>query len=280
MGAGVNVLIAGGSSGSWAIRGQQLGMALGARVAQAPTEHDLQWADRVVLLKGSAFVWAERVRGLAKPIVWDALDFWKQPGENGWTQRQAESVLQDRLAFVQPRLAIGATEAMARLCGAYLPHHARPGLTARPVRDAVQMVAYEGSVRYLGQWRDRLVRSCHDRGWHFRMNPESLAEADLVVTFRDAEWDGWPCRRWKSGVKLINAMTAQRPVIGHGGAAFEELQPEGSIVESPDDLETAFDHWADPERRRAAADRLASRSGQWTLAIIAAQYRTLLESLE
>ena len=46
---------------------------------------------------------------------------------------------------------IGSTQAMAdEIEGVYIPHHYRPGLHARPVRDRIEVIAYEGTRKYLG----------------------------------------------------------------------------------------------------------------------------------
>lgn len=278
----MNVLIigGGGTSGAWAMRGEQLGAAMGARVTAAPIDADLAWAHVVIVVKRipkrlQPFLASLRASG--KPFVWDILDIWRQPDDNALNEYHALGLLRRSIADVSPTLVIGATERMAADAGGVcLPHHQRLDLQPKPVRELVTLVAYEGSERYLGRWQGWIEAECQARGWRFVINPPDLAAADLVVAFRDAEWDGWMSRHWKSGVKLSNAMGALRPVIGQWSAAWEEMQPAGSIVETPADLRDAFDHWSPRARRRSAAGDMAHTAPAYLVDTLAARYRAIL----
>ena len=50
----MNVLMVGAGGGSWQMRGEQLGAAIGARVRLSPTTDDFTWADVVVLVLGES----------------------------------------------------------------------------------------------------------------------------------------------------------------------------------------------------------------------------------
>lgn len=274
----MNILMLGTGKGSFAVRGVQLGAELGARVKITPTQDDFAWADVVVLIKHAGPKWAARVRAAKKPIVWDALDYWRQPEENGFTETQARDMLAASMAQVRPRLVIGATQAMANVCGGvYLPHHARPTLAPAPVRDRVYTVAYEGTKKYLGRWAKAVTLECIKRGWDFVVNPRDIRTADILIAFRDGVWDGWMCRAWKSGVKLANALTAGRPIILQSSAAETEIKPFGSVVNHPENIGLALDYWAIRGARAQVVREAEERAKDFTLAKVAADYRAILE---
>lgn len=261
------------------MRAVQLGAAISARVLTQPAESDWRWADVAILVKKHAATFAPEAHRYGVPIVWDALDFWKQPADNSSTQERAMALLQAQLTVIKPQLVIGATRAQAEACGgAYLPHHSWAGLVPTPARERVQTVAYEGGAVYLGQWGEWIGAECRARGWHFVVNPPDLSQADIIVAFRDGQWDGWICRQWKSGVKLVNAIAAGRPVIGQHSAARREIQPDGTVVESRGQLAPAFDAWVDQAARQKVVERALTLTPAYTLEAVAKQYQAILES--
>lgn len=277
----MNVLMVGaGSAGSFQMRGLQLGIAMGARVTTEPTAADWAWADRIVLIKRAAFRWAEEAQRRGCPVVWDALDFWAQPAENGLTESAARLRLSQAIALIRPTLTIGATQAMADAAdGMYLPHHGHLSLVPRPERAMVRLVAYNGNPAYLGAWAAVVDAACAARGWTFVINPPDLAAADLIIALRGGPWDGWICRAWKSGVKLVNAMLAGRPVITQPSAAARELGPAGSVIETPAELSAAFDLWRDPVRRASVAQSAATHAKSLSVSALATRYTALLADL-
>jgi len=272
-----NILVVGGGNGSWQIRGVQLGAALGARVTTSPTEHDWRWADVCILVKRALGPFAAVAHSHGVPIVWDALDFWRQPEDNAATVDEAVSLARTFADQLRPDVIVGATQAMADdLSGVYLPHHSRPRLSALPVRAHIEVVAYEGTAKYLGSWRVALETVCARLGMAFVVNPPDLRVADLVVAFRGERWDGPICRRWKSGVKVVNAMAAGRPILTHPSTAFAELQAPGLVLTDPADLEEAIHHFESQASRTAAAEECRRRAGQYELSAVARRYRGLL----
>lgn len=274
----MNLLIVGAGKGSWIMRGQQLGAALGARVTSDPTEADFRWADLVILVKRAGLQWAAAVHRAHKPLVWDALDCWSQPAQNRYTESQALAFFRQQIAVIRPTLTIGATGAMARACdGVYLPHHSWNGLVPTPARDSVRAVAYEGNPVYLGAWLPALQQACRRRGWTFTVNPPSLADADLIVAFRDGPWDGWMCREWKSGVKIVNAIAAGRPLISQDSSANQELVPAGCNLHTPAELDGVLEACTSHEARTVTVEHCRRLAPSYTLDAVAAQYRTILE---
>lgn len=271
----MNVLIIGSGHGSFEVRGKQLGAAIGARVKSSPSPEDLTWADVVVLIKHAGPKWAGTVRRAGKPVVWDALDFWRQPQDNAYNERDARLMLKGALTLVRPTLFIGATQAMAEAGeGAYLPHHAWPSVYPRPIRERVLTVSYDGTKKYLGKWATLIQKECARRGWLFEINAPDHCSGDILVAFRDGQWDGWMCQQWKSGVKLVNAIAAGRPIITQPSAAFDEIQPIGATVSNERSLGAALDAWAPVARRRVGRSiREYDRSE------VAEKYRVILESV-
>lgn len=229
----VNLLIVGGDTkGAWQMRAVQLGRAMGACVTSEPTAHDWAWADFVVLVKRAAIKWKHEVSQLRVRVAWDVLDFWEQPDDN----QQAIHTMVQRVHDIQHeagiRALVGATRDMANdLGGIYVTHHCRIGLTPTEPRKHAEVVGYDGTKKYLGRWGKALERSCAELGLRFVVNPPDLSTVDVLVSFRDGQWDGPLCRRWKSGVKYVNAIVAGRPVITQPCSARFELLPIGPVID-------------------------------------------------
>ncbi len=277
----MNILMVGAGKGSWTIRGLQLGAAIGARVTTDPTPHEWHWADRVVLVKNHGARFAPQAHAAGVPIIWDALDFWRQPAENQADESRARALLQAQITAIKPALVIGATQAMADACGGvYLPHHSRADLEPTNARKDVQVVAYEGNPLYLGAWKARLEHACQRRGWSFVINPPDLAKADMLIALREGPWDGWICREWKSGVKVVNAIAAGRPLITQQTAAVRELRSPGSVVESERDLQIAFDVLSSWEWRTRTMEECEALAPSLQLQSVAARYLAILQTVE
>ena len=282
----MNVLVVGSGKGSWEMRGQQLGGAIGARVSSSPSAEDWKWASVAVLIKRAGFKYAALARQFNVPIVWDAVDFWSQPWDNGRPEEQARQILKASLDAIRPALTIGATEAMAEAAGGvYLPHHSWRGLKPVKPQEHVKVVTYQGNPVYLGQWRPALVKACARRGWSFATAPdgtgdEPLYRSDILVAFRDGLWDGWMCREWKSGVKLVNAIAAGRPMVTQPGAAWREIDPPGWAVDSEENLEAALDHLTTLHARTLVYEACMDLAPRYTLPAVAESFRGILSRVE
>lgn len=273
----MNILIVGSGKGSWQMRAVQLGAALGARVTSQPIAEDWHWADLAVLVKKAGALFAAAAHQAGVPVVWDALDFWKQPAENRANETYANGLLQAQIAVIKPALAIGATQAMAEACGGVcLPHHSRIGLVPTPAREDFRVIGYDGNPAYLDRWGQAIDALCRRRGWTFVVNPADLSAVDALVALRGGQWDGWICRQWKSGVKAVNAICAGRPLIAQPSAAFDELQPDGSCVETFDEFEQALEMWTSYERRQSVVERCAQRAPSFTVEALAERYHGIL----
>lgn len=238
----MHVLITGkGTSGSWRIRGEQLGGVLGAAVV--PNAVDVAPFDLVVLVKRPTAELLQRLHRADVPLIWDVVDAYPQPAGNAWGRARCMEWLTGQVKAIRPAGIVAATRAMAQDCEGFgvpvlaLPHHARPGLRQNPIRP-LNVLGYEGGQQYLGRWLPIIQRQCAARGLQFVINPAEVADVDILLALRDC--DGYAPRHWKSNVKLANAQGSGTPVICNREAGY---------------LETASgaEHWADDEAEMAAA---------------------------
>lgn len=277
----VKVLVTGrGTSGSWEIRGRQLGAAIGAEVEAQASK--IKGYDLCVIVKRAPADLLRRIRDARVPVVFDIVDAWPQPHGSEWPREQCLAWLRGQIAAIKPVGIVAATNAMAMDCAEFglpvlwLPHHARPGQRINPVRPKAQTVGYEGSERHLGWWKGILEAECARRGWAFRLNPTHLAELDIVVALRQAQ--GYAARNWKSGVKLANAQGSGTPCIVGREAGYTETGCEGEYwADDTDDLSNALDALTSLEARRRAHELLLA--GTITLESVAATYTAWLQGL-
>lgn len=262
-----------GNGGSWKIRGEQLGNAVGATVK--PNAIKLK-ADLCVIVKRDV------PRDRSVPVVFDVVDSWPQPHGNEWAYPQCMQWLRGQIAAIRPIGIVAATGVMADDCAEFgvpvlrLPHHARPGQAINSIRDRVKVVGYEGGVRYLGKWQAVLEKECTKRGWRFVTNPPQLADLDIVVALRQAT--GYAARNWKSNVKAANAQATGTPFICQRSSGYVETSTGGEcLADTEAELTAALDILTDIQARRTAHEML--RTGTITLESVAATYRSWLESL-
>lgn len=249
-----------GTSGSWQIRGVQLGRALGATVM--PEARDVAPYDVAVLVKRPTSDLLQRIHGADVPLIWDVVDAWPQPRGNEWTRAQCLEWLYETQRLVRPAGIVAATQEMAKDCTPLfgltpvltLPHHARPGLRRNPIRERVLTVGYEGGEQYIEKWRPVIEAECARRGWAFVTQPAELADVDIVLALRDST--GYAPRAWKSNVKLANAQGSGTPIVCCLESGYLETQSGGEYwVVTPKGLSTAFDALT-PQAARIEASRL------------------------
>lgn len=274
----MRVLVTGrGTSGSWQIRGVQLGAAIGADVvSNAPSAAGY---DIAVLVKRQRGDLVRRMQGV--PLIWDVVDSWPQPEGNRWDRERCMQWLREQVASIKPAGIVAATRQMADDCQEFgvpvlaLPHHARPGLKRNPIREQVQVVAYEGGLQYLGRWMGVVEAECIRRGWRFVTNHGALANADIVVALRDC--DGYAARALKSNVKLANAQGSGTPVVCCREAGYLETATGAECWADTDaELRDSLDALSSHEARKAASETLFA--GTPALEAIAGKYRQWLQS--
>lgn len=247
-----------------------------------PMALDVAPYDLAVLVKRAPAALVERLHHAHVPIVWDVVDGWPQPVGNEWNRDECLAWLRGMVKAVRPRAIVAATQAMATDCGEfgvpvlYLPHHARPGIEANPIRESVQTVGYEGSEAHLGAWKPWLEAECRRRGWAFVVNPARMADADIVVALR--ERTGYAPSTWKSNIKLANAMGSGTPFIGAREAGYiEQSCGVERFVETEDQVSKAFDALTPQKERLRCSGFMKAVAPR--LEYVAATYRAWLVSL-
>jgi hypothetical protein len=267
-------------SGSWIIRGEQLGAAVGGNAqVNAGNVHGY---DLVVLIKRPEPDLLRRLQSAGLPIVWDILDAWPQPEGNFWGQSKCLQWLKEEIDRVRPVAIVAATEAMAADCRKFvasafaLPHHGRPYQAINLIRDKAQAIGYEGGLQYLGAWHSMLEGEAKKRGWKFILNPKQLADIDIIVAMRAA--GGYAAKHWKSNVKLANAQITGTPCVMNREQGYLETARGGvSWADTQEELGAALNSLSDVSVRRNAAQLLLA--SKLTLESLAMRYREWLNQL-
>lgn len=276
------LVVGNGKSGSWCIRGEQLGRAIGATVDPF-AENGVKGYELCIVVKRTRADVLQRLRAAGVPIVYDVVDAWPQPSGNEWNRSKCLVWRRNAVNAMRPCALVAATQAMqvdldrlTMLPSIALPHHARPGIRRNPVRPHVKIVGYEGGAQYLGKWRALLEQECERRGWVFMINPPELADLDIVVALRES--DGYAVMMYKSNVKLANAQGSGTPFIGAPEAGYLETSCGAEHwVRTPQDLEQALDALTPYETRLLASRALYA--ARLSLASVAEKYKAWLEDL-
>lgn len=254
----------GGKAGSWAVRGVQLGYAMGATVKPMATRADMRKHDVVLVVKRCPPELLTELRASGVPWVYDIVDAYPQPACSLWSAQEARSWLHARIAELQPRGVIWATERMrddSSIGGKVVYHHHRPGLARNPIREKVRTIGYEGGAHYLDHWLPHIERECKRRGYRFVVNPDQLAQLDIVLALRGGVWDGYCQRNWKSNVKLANAHGSGTPFIGATESGYKETSSGCEYwADTPQELTRSLDWLESHEARKAVHKRFLAHT--------------------
>lgn len=271
-----------GKAGSWQMRGQQLGAAIGAHVESQM--RSFAGFDAVVVVKRTPADVIEGIRKAGVPWVYDFVDAYPQPTCSQWSRDQAIVWARETLAYLKPNAVIWPTERMRDDCdpfqrvrGAVIPHHCRAGAAINPVRPRVARIGYEGALPYLACWEAAIRKECASRGIEFVCNPQRLADLDIVVAFRGGEWSGYVQRHWKSHVKLANAHGSGTPFVGQRESGYLENASGCEYwAESMMEFRTAIDWLAEQPARQIVSDRF--QASAYRIEDAAAALRGLLNA--
>ena len=279
-----------GTSGSWQIRGVQLGAAVGGAVVPVAAQKDIDEADLVVLVKRPTEELQERLKRLRVPLVWDVVDAWPGHVGNTWDRFACMCWLETQIRTLNPAAVVAATKAMAADVGElfpklpvlYLPHHYRPSPRQFVVRDRIYKVGYEGSPRYYGEWCSWVQSWCDRNSADFLdslSGPDDLLSVDVVLALRNH--DGYAPRLWKSNVKLANAQGAGVPIVCGLEAGYLETMTPGTVMLARTRLELvgALDLMKSAEVRGGMSLGLREAAGRYALPVIAERYRGWLEDI-
>lgn len=281
----MKILVTGtGSSGSWAIRGIQLGEAIGARVVPRATYADIEACDVVVAVKRCPDEVIALAHRLDKFLVWDAVDFWQQDLTSRINYEQAPKILRNAIRQRAPHAVVFSTQRMqhdAEFAGysLVLPHHAMPGLKPRPLAETVRSVGYHGGP-FLGDWGLAFETACRRLGWHWRPDCTDVSELDIAVAVRGGVHAGYCATAWKSNVKLANIQAAGVPCVIEASAGYIETASGGeSWVSDPKATFAKLAALAPLHERQTARARLLTAAPRVALPNVAAAYRHFLESI-
>lgn len=269
-----------GTSGSWKIRAEQLGSAIGAHIQ--PHALDVGGHDLAVIVKRAEPALLQRLAVMEVPIVWDVVDSYPQPHGNLWDRDQCMAWLRDSVRVIRPAAIVAATQAMAQDCAEFgvpvlaLPHHGWEAQSRCCIAPQVRRVGYQGGQKYLGRWEPFMRAECTRRGWEWVPNASDVGDLDIVVALREQQ--GYAPRHWKSNVKLANAQLCGTPFIGHREAGYLETacgleqwaDTKGEVVQALDALAPQAARVQASSAMVAAAPRLKN---------IAQQYRAWLEGI-
>lgn len=284
-----------GTSGSWQIRGEQLGRAIGARV--------LRWRADFAPdpVEAAVVVWVKRrydpgiaaIKRAGSFLVWDVVDAWPQPDGNNWGERQAREWVVDEIARIKPDAIVAPTARFKHdlerwglfdpSLVLHLPHHAAPACYAQgPViarRRRSLVLGYDGGPHYIARVGRLLEEACARRRWSFVVGPLGHA-CDLVACVRDHH--GYPARFWKSNVKLANAQALGLPALCSLEAGYTETKTGAEVWCNPEPhaahIDACLDALEDYEWRLREGARAYLATP--LLPTIAARYRAWLESLD
>lgn len=281
--------------GSWVVRGRQVAAALGATAVDDAPDDAVSLASAVVAVKrpldGLSAVCARE----GVPLVYDVVDAWPQPHGNQWSEGAARRWLRQEVLEVRPQVVVAATTAMQRhlqedlprdirvVC---IPHHARPNQQVNPVREEVRRIGYEGCEKYIEEWLPAIYSYCRPRNIEFVVNPEHLADLDIVLAVRGGRWRGWATDNWKSGVKLSCAQGSGTPIVLMPECGARDVSTHARLpgleeaemwVSCQEELAVALEKLA-PHGERLWRSGLLSRAAV-TIDDVAVMWRTLLADL-
>ena len=253
----------GGAAGSWAIRAEQLGAAMGAVVKPRATLADMRAADVVLVVKRVPDELLADLRRCGRPWAYDIVDAYPQPACSAWSPAESVQWLRRHLQRLQPDLVVWPNQRMRADgggAGVVVYHHHRPGIEQNPLRPLVRTVGYEGAAAYLEGWREAIDAECRRLHATFVINPPSLAQVDVVLALRGGPWAGYCQQHWKSNVKLANAQASGTPFVGLPECGYLETASGGEhFVSTPAELGEAL---------RALEPQIARRQAQllmWSL---------------
>lgn len=218
------------SGGAWQIRGVQIAMMrLNWQAINKPSNSDLENADLICCVKRPDYKIIDRAKKMGKPIVFDIVDSWAQPDDGlKYTDLQKARSLFEQIwmtidadGYIFPTKTMNADLGTLVHNSSTIYHHYKPQILENPIREKVVNVGYEGGD-YLGEWKSIIENACLSRGLVFTINPLNYFDLDLVVFARGGEHGNFLSRRYKSNVKLANAIGSGTPALVH----FDEMSAQ------------------------------------------------------
>lgn len=252
----MKVIVTGrGGAGSWSVRGEQLGAAMGATVKPMATTQELKAHDVAIVVKRVPDDLLASLRASGIRWFYDIVDAYPQPACSIWTRTQCLQWLHHHLktlnppgGVIWPNKKMRDDSGLER--GAVVYHHHRPGIKRHTVKPKITQIGYEGSAKYVEAWLRPIELECATRGIRFMLNPQHVADLDVIIAMRGGIWDGYAQRNWKSNVKLANAHGSGTPFIGASENGYQETSSGAEYwADTPRELTRALD-WLETEEAR------------------------------
>ncbi len=268
----------GGGSGSFAIRGLQLGAAIEAQIEPMASAATCKAADIIIVVKRTPDALMQNICQSGKPWVYDMVDGWPQP--NYWEQHDAIQWLSKHVRALNPSAAVFGTSRMQadadfRGPSLILPHHSWPKYKPSEIREKVSVVGYEGSPKYLGKWLDVVLEACKRMGWDFQINGD-MTQADIGICLRDN--GGYPARFWKPGTKLSNLHALGISALCSPEAGYHSVASGMEFwINKESDVMRAFENLADVRTRRDVSKSMLKAA--LPLESVAEKYKAWLKTL-
>ena len=267
------------------MRGQQIAAQREGWVAENNPNRDMvMQADVVVAVKRIPPGLADLLRGSGKPVIWDPLDFWKQPDDAIGVESPdlARALVRPWLTRLRPAAIITPNRIMADdLAGmaAFVEciyHHFDPRLT--PVSGG-KTVVYEGDIRFPDHWGSLAAQQLEQVGWNFRIGQPG-PDTGALFAVRGGAHGSWLARRWKSNVKSANAIALGVPLLAWPEDSYIETLIHGNAYWFTSDRELkrqiACLAAADPRIARLYADAVREK---YSVAVAATHYERLFEKV-
>lgn len=267
-----------GTSGSWQIRGVQIAKALGARSAPLASIEDCKAASAIVAVKRIPVSLLANIRKSGRPWAWDVVDAYPQPQCSRWGRDESLRWFKGEIHRLKPDAVIFPNRCMAEDIGGgkTIYHHHRPEIEVNPIRQQVLTVGYEGGEQYLGRFRQVIETECKRRGWAFVVNPQKLADLDIVLAVRDHA--GYAPKHWKSNVKLSNAQGAGTPIICARERGYVETASGAEAwADTTEELIRCFDELDNYDARKVAGEKL--RQHALPIESVAKEYKAWLRTI-
>jgi hypothetical protein len=268
----------GGNSGSFAIRGNQLGVAIGATIKPMASLESCTAADLIIVVKRTPDQLIETIRKSGKPWVIDVIDGWPQPSE--MDHLQALQWLQNKIDSLKPSAVVFGTQRMQFDSGfegpaLVLPHHSWPKYQPNEIREKVSVVGYEGAPAYLGKWFYVISDACAKMGWEFQVNGD-MTKADIGIALRQT--GGYPAKYWKPGTKLSNLHALGIPALCTQEAGYQSVASGMEFwIHSEKDVVSAFENLVDQKARKEISKSMLKAA--LPLATVAETYKAWLKTL-
>jgi len=290
------------NGGSFIVRGKEVASQRPYWEALSPPPDGsigplLEWCDLVCIIKRIRAIGAygtidqgfpvnhlDEVHKAGKPIVFDVVDWWGQGSgknhgaivHNAQDARELFSIVCDTTV---PEACIFANQKMhddlslVSPLSTFIYHHHKP-IDVVPLRKEVRTVGYEGQVRYLGEWEQRLRFVCGCLGLEFIVNPIDFTDMDIGVSVRGGNASNYLSNNYKSNIKITNIMAAGIPVIAGDSETSAHEVDNGTIgfFSTEDELQAAIERLLDYDERCRIRKANLETAESFSLSRIADRY--------